>query len=198
MGQFILIFIGFLGVASHSLIKLQSLSRDAKGNKVAFDWWRDYITVDIFSIIFSFLSVFIWFFLFGEIAKIYPGIDDFVRVSFFVFGAVGSYAIQYTLGKAKGLIRQAVDTKNNELFFLLNKTNSMTETWEVRFRGVADKVVGDNGAGISLSDFATDTYGVLDGTGSRIEYASQPSFAQVTVLQADLKTYIAVPVRRPR
>lgn len=109
--EFILIICGALGVLFHSLVKLNRLYELAKRAKVVFEWRRDYLKNDFVSILLSFLSVAIWFLLFGEVATKWQWLTTFPRFSFFCMGAFGSYCIQYTLGKAQKLIEKMVDEK---------------------------------------------------------------------------------------
>lgn len=111
----ILIICGTCGVIFHSLLKLNSLRKDAAVGNIAFDCNRDYVKKDSVAILMSFLSVGIWYLVFGEVANKYPALDGFRRVSFVAMGAVGSYALQLLLGKAKSQIRKVVDKKTNEL-----------------------------------------------------------------------------------
>lgn len=105
--------IGVAGVLFHSLIKLNGLVKDAQVGNVSFHPWEDYWKRDAVSIIMSLLSVGVWLLLFGEVAERYPAIKGFTRTSFFVMGALGSWAIQLGLGGAKKYIRGIVDIKTN-------------------------------------------------------------------------------------
>lgn len=120
--NFILILCGICGVIFHSLLKLNSLKKDALVGNIQFNWWKDYVKKDSVAITMSFLSVGIWYLVFGEVANKYPALDGFRRVSFVAMGAIGSYALQLLLGKAKSQIRQIVDKKTNELDGDDNKT----------------------------------------------------------------------------
>jgi hypothetical protein len=111
--QFILILCGLAGVLFHSFAKLQGLLKDARAGNVDFNWKKDYVIKDAPSIALSFLSVGIWFLIFGEITAKYPGLVGFTRTSFVVMGAIGSYAIQLGLGRAKTTIRNVVDKKTD-------------------------------------------------------------------------------------
>lgn len=108
------VLLGIAGVLFHSIIKLRGLLEDARVANVNFQPVRDYWLRDAPSILLSLLSVFVWVFLFGEIAKAYPKIEAFVRTSFFVMGAIGSYVLQLVLGRAKKQIRQVVDVKTDK------------------------------------------------------------------------------------
>jgi hypothetical protein len=111
--HFILILCGVAGVLFHSCAKLQGLLKDARVANVDFSWKKDYVIKDALSIILSFLSVGIWFLIFGEVTAKYPGLVGFTRTSFVVMGAIGSYAIQLGLGRAKTTIRNVVDKKTD-------------------------------------------------------------------------------------
>lgn len=112
---FYFLLAGIAGFVFHSLIKLKSLSDDAHAANVPFNWYEDYIVKDIFGILLSFTSPFIWLLIFKEIATQYPKIETFAITSFFVMGVMGSYVLQLILGKAKKSIRKVVDEKTNEL-----------------------------------------------------------------------------------
>lgn len=111
--QFVLIICGIFGVLFHCFLKLQGLLEDARVANVSFNWKRDYVYRDAPSIALSFLSVGIWFLIFGEVAAKYPQLVGFTRVSFVVMGSIGSYLIQLGLGKAKNTIRGIVDKKTD-------------------------------------------------------------------------------------
>lgn len=111
---FIYALIGIAGVLFHSLIKLNGLLKDAQVGNVPFHPVQDYWVRDFVSIALSLLSVGVWLLLFGEVAEKYPAIKGFTRTSFFVMGAIGSWAIQLGLGRAKNFIRGVVDVKTNK------------------------------------------------------------------------------------
>ncbi len=111
--QIILILCGIAGVLFHSAAKLQGLLKDARVANVNFDWKKDYVIKDAPSIVMSFVSVFIWFLIFGEVTAKYPSLVGFTRTSFVIMGAIGSYVIQLGLGKAKNSIRNVVDKKTD-------------------------------------------------------------------------------------
>lgn len=109
----ILIVCGVLGVLFQCLLRLRSLLKDAQVANVNFSWKKDYVTKDFPSIALSFLSVGIWYYIFGEISAKYASIADFKRVSFVLMGGVGSYLIQMAFGTAKERIRKIVDRKTD-------------------------------------------------------------------------------------
>lgn len=111
----IVILCGVFGVLFQCLLKVRSLLKDAQVANVDFHWKKDYVVKDFPSIALAFLSVGIWYYIFGEIAARYQGIADFKRVSFVLMGGVGSYLIQMAFGTAKDRIRKIVDKKTDEL-----------------------------------------------------------------------------------
>jgi hypothetical protein len=108
------IIIGLLGVLFHSLLKMSSLAKDSRLANIPFHPVQDYLIKDLFGILASFASVFIWYFLFDEVAAKYPAIEGFTKVSFFVMGAMGSYILQMVLSQAKKKIRNVVDQKTDK------------------------------------------------------------------------------------
>lgn len=110
---FICILLGLSGVVFYSLIKLRGLQHDARAANMPFDALRDYLLQDFFSILLSLLSVFVWVFVFSEVVVAYPKLEGFVRTSFFVMGAIGSWALQLLLGTAQKTIRKVVDEKTD-------------------------------------------------------------------------------------
>lgn len=114
--EFNLTFIlaGFGGFLFYSLAKLNSLSKDAQVANMPFNWYDNYVKKDFFGILASFLSIFIWQLMFAEIAAKYPKIEAFAITSFVVMGAIGSWALQLLLGKAKKEIRRVVDYKTDK------------------------------------------------------------------------------------
>lgn len=110
----ILLYAGLLGVVVHSVIKAQTLSNDAAAANLPFKF-TDYLKKDYLGIILSFLAVLVWLLLFDEVAVKYDSLQNFVRLSFFAMGALGSYIIQLALSRAKQAIRKKVDVATNEL-----------------------------------------------------------------------------------
>lgn len=110
---FTCILLGLAGVVFHSLLKLRGLQADAKAANLPFDALRNYLLQDYLSILLSLLSVLVWVFLFGEIVTHYPKLQGFIRTSFFVQGAIGSWVLQLLLGTAKASIRKVVDQKTD-------------------------------------------------------------------------------------
>lgn len=111
----IVIACGIFGVMFQCLLKLRGLLKDAVAANVNFNAWKDYWKRDAVSIGLAFLSVAIWFYIFGEVSKKYTGIADLKRVTFVLMGGVGSYLIQMTFGTAKEKIRAIIDKKTNDL-----------------------------------------------------------------------------------
>lgn len=111
--EFILIVCGALGVIFHSLVKLNRLYELANRAKVVFEWRRDYLKNDFVSILLSFLSVTIWFLLFGEVATRWQWLTTFPRFSFFCMGYFGSYWVQYGLGRTQKVIEKIIDDKTH-------------------------------------------------------------------------------------
>lgn len=109
----ILILAGIGGVLAHCLMKMDSLSKDAAVANVNFDWKKDYLYKDKFGIILSFLSVALWYLIFGEAAAKYPKLEGWAITSFVVMGLTGSYLIQLVSSRAKKRIRSIVDAKTN-------------------------------------------------------------------------------------
>jgi len=109
----IVILCGVFGVLFQSLLKVRGLLKDAQVANINFSWKKDYVYKDFPSIALSVLSVFIWYYIFGEVAKKYNGITDFKRVSFVLMGGVGSYLIQMAFGTAKDRIRKVIDKKTD-------------------------------------------------------------------------------------
>lgn len=110
-----LIIAGLAGVLFHCLLKLNSLIQDARVANVDFRPVKDYWKRDVVSIMLSFLSVGIWYLVFGEVGNKYKGLQEFKITSFVVMGMIGSYVIQLVMSKAQKRIRTIVDEKTNEL-----------------------------------------------------------------------------------
>lgn len=111
----IVIVCGIFGVLFQSLLKIRSLLKDAQVGNIDFNWKKDYVYKDAPSIALAFLSVGIWYFIFGEVSAKYEMIINMKRISFVLMGGVGSYLIQLAFGTAKDRIRKIVDKKTNEL-----------------------------------------------------------------------------------
>lgn len=108
-----LIVCGLAGVLLHSLWKLDGLALHARKANVKFDWWRDYVLRDRFSLLAAFLSVGIWFLIFGEVATKFQWLTIFPRVSFVTMGMSGSYFLQRWLGKSKKWLDKIIDVKTD-------------------------------------------------------------------------------------
>lgn len=111
--DFISILCGILGVVAQCLILLRGLLRDAQIANMDFNWKKDYVKRDAPSILSSFVSVAIWYFIFSEVAHKYPQIEGFKRISFVLMGGVGSWVIQAAFGTAKDRIRKIIDKKTD-------------------------------------------------------------------------------------
>ena len=105
------LIVGFIGVIVHTLLKGLSLQRDASATKVKFDF-MDYVKKDWIVIALSFLAVILWLFIFDEAIKKAAWIGTFIKTSFGVMGAAGSYALQQGLGKSKKWIRAQMSDKS--------------------------------------------------------------------------------------
>lgn len=103
---------GFLGMIAHSLLRLQTLKADAKkaNMTLSVQKWLDF---DWPVLALSFVSVFIWYFTFKEVAAKYKGISEFTRVSFVAFGGLGSFIIQNFFSRAKDWIQKTIDKKTD-------------------------------------------------------------------------------------
>jgi len=108
----ILLLCGLLGVLGHCLFKLDSLKKSAKSAKIAFSF-KDYIEQDLFSILFSLVSVFIWLLVFEQTATVHTKIVGYSRLSFVGCGWMGSYIIQYLFSSAEKKIKSIIDEKTN-------------------------------------------------------------------------------------
>src|SRR5687767_9872702 len=129
--SFVLIMLGISGVVFHCLLKMKSLNSYATSANLKFNWWEGYVKKDAFAIILSFLSVFIWYFTFGEIGKRYPGMLDFKRITFVLMGITGSYLIQVAsdtfTNSAKKAIQKFVDVKTNISDIVTGPTKTVEE-----------------------------------------------------------------------
>lgn len=108
----ILMLLVLLGIVGHSILKANSLVKDAEKANVPFTW-KDYLKKDILGISISLVAGIAWFFLFEEVATKYPALQNFVRCTFFGMGALGSYVCQLAFSRAKTFIRKQVDFKTD-------------------------------------------------------------------------------------
>lgn len=108
-----LILAGVAGVLFHCLLKLNHLLNAARVANMNFRAWKDYWKKDAVSIFLSFLSVGIWYLIFGEVSAKYPALQGYTITSFVVMGAMGSYLIQLGLSTAQKRINDVVDHKTN-------------------------------------------------------------------------------------
>lgn len=106
------ILIGLLAFAFVTLIRMQSLKNDAEVANLVFNPKR-YFEKEWIGMAASVISVLLWAYLYPEVVVKYPAIEGWIRGSFFVMGAMGSWALQMALGKTKQWIRNVVDVKTN-------------------------------------------------------------------------------------
>lgn len=111
----ILILAGTAGVLAHCLFKLNSLLKDARAANIDFNAVNDYWKRDVVGICLSFLSVGIWYMVFGEVGAKIPWLIGWKITSFVTMGGIGSYVLQYYFSGAKKKVREVIDAKTNEL-----------------------------------------------------------------------------------
>lgn len=111
----ILLICSLLGFLAHSFNKLAGLAKDARAAKVPFDWKKDYVVKNSWSLLLSLIAPVIFYFLFAEIAAKLTWMQGFVRVSFFTVGAMGSYFIQSWFGVTRKITRKVISEKTGEL-----------------------------------------------------------------------------------
>jgi len=114
MNIIVIFLIGLLGVFAHCLCKLINLNKTARVGNVPFDWYKDYVYLDRFSIMLSFVSVAAWYFIYNEVEGAYSKISGWKATSFFVVGFFGSYVIQYGKTKGERRIRNVIDEKTDK------------------------------------------------------------------------------------
>ncbi len=126
----VLVFIGMgvAGVLAHCLCKLIALNKEAQNAGVAFDWKKGYVYPDRFSIILSFLSVALWYFIYNEAEGVYSKLSAWKATSFAVIGFFGSYAIQYGRSKGEKKIREVIDVKTNVSDAVTGGTSNVKDT----------------------------------------------------------------------
>ena len=104
--------LGIFGVVAHSLMKARDLMADAKTANINMSF-KQYLSNDWIGIALSLIAVIAWVFLFSEIASHYPKIENYIRLSFFGVGLMGSYLIQKVSSRSKKIIRDTVDEKTD-------------------------------------------------------------------------------------
>lgn len=112
MNNVILLLCGFLGVFCDCCMKAQGLKTKAKVGNISFKI-KDYLADDYISIAFAFASIFVWLLIFGEVSTRYPQVIGYTRLSFVLFGGVGSHAIQYFFSVADKKIMNIIDKKTD-------------------------------------------------------------------------------------
>ena len=113
MEMLICFFVAFSGVFMHCCIKANSLMTDAKRLKVDFTV-KDYLSKDFIGICLSISVIFVWLFIFPEVANVRPNLLNFVRLSFFAIGLFGSVIIQAIFNKGKAYIRSKIEDTVSE------------------------------------------------------------------------------------
>lgn len=109
----VLLTLGMLGVAIHTLMKAQSLKTDMEKANLEFVFSK-YLSKDFLGIAISFLSVFVWLLLQPEVSAKYQGLQNWIRGSYFAIGMMGSYVIQLLLSGSKKWLRKQIDEKTNK------------------------------------------------------------------------------------
>ena len=107
------IFVGLLAFAFVTLTRMQSLKKDAEVANIEFVP-KKYFEKEWMGIAASLIPMFIWLFIYPEAAKKYPALELWVRGSFVIMGAAGSWVFQKVLGTTKSWIRGIVDVKTNK------------------------------------------------------------------------------------
>lgn len=110
--QIILLICGFLGMFAHSLLRLQALKGDAKKANLDLTLGR-FLDLDWPVLALSFVSVFIWYYTFKEVAVKYKSLQEYTRVSFVAFGGLGSFILQNFFSRTKSWIGSIIDKKTN-------------------------------------------------------------------------------------
>lgn len=124
----VLVICGIAGVLFQCLFKLDSLAKLSRAGNVPFNWKKDYLQKDSVAIMLAFLSVVIWYLIFGEVSAKYSWIAGLKRVSFVLMGAIGSFVIQFALGKAKDAIIKVIDVKTNVADKVTGGSSTVHET----------------------------------------------------------------------
>lgn len=114
------IFIGFLSFLFVTLVRMNSLKKDAEAANLSFNYKR-YFDREVFGLAASVVSIILWAYLYPEVVLKYPAIEGWIRASFFAMGAMGSWVLQMLLGKTKVWIRNVVDVKTNIADGIKNK-----------------------------------------------------------------------------
>lgn len=201
----IYLLVGFGGVVAHCLNRARSLNIDYEKANMQLSF-GDYLKKDKYGIMLSFLAVFLWLALFGEAAQKYPAILSYTRLSFFLMGGAGSYAIQAIISKAKKELRQEIDYKTNTLDELTN-TNMEHWVFQPQLSSSQDVVnsIGNQQYGIAASAMSNQTQGNFYteqiGGGiylcAKVSAFSTPINANITPVGSQ-QSGIHVPIKRPR
>jgi hypothetical protein len=189
---------GCLGVIIHCAIKAQGLKKDAlAANDTDWNIKDDYLKVDSIPIVLSFLTVALWYLIFGEAAKAYAKLEDYIISSYALVGMVGSYAVQYAIGKSKGLIRKTVDNKTNQLDEMLNNQNEEEMEELEYYFPIPENAIGigtvDDNIGIGV--YAQMTSGIYEPT--ELIYYIEPSVELEFVLSNNTSSFVGH-IPRPR
>lgn len=104
--------VGILGVVAHTLLKYQGLRTDARKANTTLTLMQ-FLADDWVGILLAVLPVIVWLFTFAEAANKYPALRDYIRISFFMVGMAGSYALQLINSKSKKKIREVIDEKTD-------------------------------------------------------------------------------------
>lgn len=120
--QFILLLVGHLAVLIHCLFNLKEQLDDARAANINFNAWKDYWKRDVLAIIISVSVVWLWYLLYPEVVGRYPAGSGLVRCLTAAVAFIGSYALQYALGRSKKMVRNVIDHKTNALDSLTGNT----------------------------------------------------------------------------
>ena len=131
MSDYVWFFLcGLGGFLFQSLVKLSGLQKDANSANIPFNWKKDYLYKDYFSILLSALSPLIWLLIYDEFVAKYHVLETVIKTSFVVFGAIGSWIIQYALGGSKKFLRTLIDAKTNQVDLLKAEIKQLKEEKE--------------------------------------------------------------------
>lgn len=100
-------------------MRMRSLKQYFKAAEQEFKL-KKFFEDDIYNILSAVTFILILVFTIKEVFIIYPKLEQFVRISFTIAGAIGDYAFAVFLSKSKKHIRDVISSKINE-----NKNNGL-------------------------------------------------------------------------
>lgn len=157
---FILALCLLFGQLFHLLIKANAMRKRAKSGNVPFNIMKDFIAVDGLEIIATFVGGIIVMLILNEVKMIYPGIENYLRMSFVLLGYSGSSLVLSALSKAEKNVSKQIDEKTNHLEELTSHMNHWVFYPALTSASDVVETIGQQPYGVAANGMSAQTQGV--------------------------------------